>query len=104
MSFCSVTADGLRLRLKIKPQSRGDSVDGPVPDVDGEALAVSVSAPPVDGKANTAVIALLARTWRLPASSFAVVRGATARRKLLSVAGDPATLSAVIEAWRSSRA
>lgn len=104
MTFYRAAGDGLRLRLKVRPQARRDAIDGVVPDVEGVALSVSVSAPPEDGKANAAVIALLAKAWRLPASSFSVVQGATARRKLLRLAGDAATLIAVIEAWHSTRA
>lgn len=102
MSFYRVAADGLRLRLKVRPQARRPGIDGVVPDIEGEALAVSVTAAPEDGKANAAVIALLARTWKLPATSFAVIQGAAARRKLVSVAGDPRVLGAIIEAWRAS--
>ena len=102
MSFYRTAGDGLRLRLKVKPQARRPGIEGIVPDVEGEALAVSVTAPPEDGKANAALIALLARTWKMPAASFAVVQGATARRKLVSVAGDPQALGAIIEAWRAS--
>lgn len=103
MSFCRIAGDGLRLRLKVKPQARRAGIEGFAPDVEGEALVVSVAAPPQDGKANAALIALLAKTWGLPAASFSVVQGATARRKLVRLAGDPETLTAIIEAWRSSR-
>jgi hypothetical protein len=104
VSFYSVAGDGLRLRLKVKPQARRNAIDGVVPDIDGEALSVSVTAAPEDGKANAAVLALLAKTWGLPGSSFAVVQGATARRKLVRLTGDASTLAATIETWRSSRA
>jgi uncharacterized protein (TIGR00251 family) len=103
VSFYRAAGDGLRLRLKVKPQARRNSIDGPVPDVEGEALVVAVTAAPEDGKANAALIALLARTWGLPGSAFSVVQGATARRKLVKLAGDPDALAATIEAWRSSR-
>jgi uncharacterized protein len=104
VSFYSAAGDGLRLRLKVKPQARRDAIDGFVPDVEGEALAVAVTAPPEHGKANAAVIALLARTWKLPSSSFSVLQGTTGRRKLLKLAGNAEALAATIETWRSSRA
>jgi len=104
VNFYRAAGDGLRLRVKVKPQARRDAIDGFAPDVEGEALAVSVTAPPEDGKANAALIALLARSWGLPGSSFSVVQGATARRKLVKLAGNAAALAAIIEAWRSSRA
>lgn len=102
MSFHSVASDGVRLRLKVRPQARRDAIDGIVPDIEGEALAVSVTATPEDGKANAAVIAVLARAWRLPGSAFSVVQGATARRKLLRVTGDGPALDHIIATWRSS--
>ena len=60
-----------------------------------------MTAPPEDGKANAAVIALLAETWRLPKSSFDVVRGTTARDKTVKVAGDAASLAGRIAEWVS---
>jgi uncharacterized protein (TIGR00251 family) len=104
VGFYRVAGDGLRLRVKVKPQARRNAIDGIVPDTEGEALSVSVTAAPEDGKANAAVMALLARAWNLPVSSFSVVQGATARRKLLRLAGDSAALAAIIEAWRSASA
>ena len=45
-------------------------------------LKAAVTAPAEDGKANRAVIELLAAEWRLPKSAFEVMRGATARDKV----------------------
>ncbi len=103
MSVHAPTRDGARLRLKVRPQARRDAIDGVVPDIDGEALAVSVTAAPEDGKANDAVIALLAKNWNLPRGAFAVTSGATSRRKSLRIAGDPDAIAAVIETWLASR-
>jgi uncharacterized protein YggU (UPF0235/DUF167 family) len=103
VTFYRAAGDGLRLRLKVRPQARRNAIDGCVPDADGEALVVSVTAVPEVGKANDAVIAVLAKAWKLPASSFSVVQGLAARRKLVRIAGDAARLAAVIEAWRSAR-
>ena len=58
-----------------------------------------MTAPAEDGKANAAVIELLAATWKLPKSTFAVTRGATSRGKVLSIAGEPALLAARITDW-----
>jgi uncharacterized protein YggU (UPF0235/DUF167 family) len=58
-----------------------------------------VTAPAEDGKANAAVIGLLAETWRLPKSAFAVTRGATSRDKVLSIAGEPVLLAARVRDW-----
>ena len=63
-----------------------------------------MTAPAEDGKANAALIELLAATWRLPKSAFAVTRGATSRDKVLSIAGEPALLAARITDWARERA
>ena len=70
-------ADGVRLRLRVQPRARRNQVDGLVAEADGGvALKVAVTAAPEDGKANAAVIALLAKAWGLPKSAFTVVAGA----------------------------
>ena len=69
--------------------------------LDATALSIkaSVTAAPEDGKANAAVIALLAEAWRLPRSTFTVLRGAQARDKVLGVAGEPDVLASRILDW-----
>jgi len=58
-------------------------------DVRGQrVLKVAVAAPPVDGAANQALIALLAKRLTIPKSSVSLVAGASARIKRLAVAGD----------------
>ena len=65
----------------------------------GGALKVQVTAPAEDGRANAAVIDLLAAAWQLPKSTFAVTRGATSRDKVIGIAGEPALLAARIKEW-----
>lgn len=81
------------MSVRVAPRAGRNRIEGPVAEADGGiALKVAVTAPPEDGKANDAVIALLAKAWRLPKSGFRVIHGATTRRKLLHVAGDPKAL------------
>ena len=71
-------------------------------DADGRPhLIVRVSAAPEDGKANTAVIKLLSKQWRIPKSAVTIASGATSRRKILHVAGDPDRLLLDLGAWVS---
>ncbi len=68
-------------------------------ELSSSTLKAQVTAPPEDGKANDAVVALLAGEWRLPKSAFDVIKGATSRHKTLSVAGDPESLAGRIAQW-----
>lgn len=95
-------ADGVRVRLRVTPRASSAAVRGVVADDAGRAaLAVQVTAAPEDGRANDAVVALLARQWRLPRSALTVAQGAAARIKILHVAGEPAALMARLAAWVS---
>ncbi len=78
----------------MQPKARRETLE-----LRGGALRAAVTAPPEQGKANAAVIALLAATWRLPKSSLAVIGGAAARRKVVSATGDPQALAGRIGAW-----
>ena len=100
MSFWTATEDGVRLRLKVRPQARRAGIEGAVADRDGQVLAVSVSEAPEDGKANAAVVALLAKALGVAKSSISVTQGAAARRKTIHIAGDGARLAATLDAWK----
>ena len=103
--FISPLADGLSLRLRVTPKARHEAIAGDVADADGgRALKVAVTAVAEDGKANQAVIALIARTWDLPRSALSLVQGAGARSKRLHLAGDPADLQARITHWWDTHA
>ena len=93
-------ADGLTVAVKVTPRGSRTKVTGLTTDVDGAVrLAVSVSAPPEGGKANAALIKLLAKEWRVPKGAITVAAGASARRKTLHIAGDAARLSLDLGAW-----
>lgn len=100
----SVVAGGVRVRLKVAPRASRNRVEGLAAEADGGvALKVSVTAAPEGGKANAAVIRLLAAEWGVPRSTVEVVLGAADRRKVLRVAGDPAGLSRSINDWITCR-
>lgn len=100
----TVTGAGLALALRVTPKARRNRIEGVVDDGDGgSALKLTVTAAPEDGKANAAVIALLAKEWRLAKSVFAVTRGATGRRKTLTIAGDGPALKERLDDWFAAR-
>ncbi|MGL4463447.1 MAG: DUF167 domain-containing protein [Planctomycetia bacterium] len=78
-------------RLKVRPGGRRNAVAG----VRAGALKVSVTAAPEKGKANEAVLALLAEVLELPQRRLAIVRGETSPDKWVAVDGvDAPTLTA----------
>ena len=73
--------NGLRIRLRVQPRSARERIAG----VHGTALKLCVTAPPVDGAANAAVVALLARVLDVPRHAITITGGTTARNKLVLV-------------------
>jgi uncharacterized protein YggU (UPF0235/DUF167 family) len=87
----AATPDGLTLAVRLAPRASANLVAGLVRAADGGlALKVLVTAPPEDGKANAALVALLAREWRLPKRAITLVAGAADRNKRLHIAADAA--------------
>lgn len=93
-NFLRRTPRGVTVELRVQPRARRNHLA-----FSPSGLRVAVTAVPEDGKANDAVIALLAEAWRLPKTDFVVVKGATARAKVLAVCGDPRGLAGRIAEW-----
>lgn len=85
----------MTIQLRVQPRARRSALQR---TAEG-ALKAAVTAPPEDGKANEAVVALLAQAWRVPKSTIEIVRGGTAREKTLRVAGEPEALVERIAEW-----
>ena len=92
--FLRRTAQGVTIELRVQPRARRTMLE---PSAD--TLKAAVTSPPEDGKANDAVIELIAGEWRLPRSTISVLKGAASRKKVLALAGDPDLLSERIAAW-----
>ena len=89
----SAAADGVRVAIRLTPRGRGDRVEGLVRGADGAAaVQVSVSAPPAEGRANDALLRVLAKEWGVTRRDFAIVSGFKSRNKIVHVAGDPEAL------------
>jgi uncharacterized protein (TIGR00251 family) len=86
----------LVFQVRLTPRGGRDAVERWERGADGrEYLKVRVTAPPEDGKANAQLVALLAETLDLAKSDVAIVAGATARLKTISI---PAPARARLEA------
>ncbi len=79
-----VTRDGaVRLDVRAKPRAHKSRIVG---EREG-ALEVALAAPPVDGAANEALVATLAKALGVPQSAVRIVRGESGRNKLVEIAG-----------------
>ena len=95
--------DGVLLAVRVTPKSSRDQVMGLHAAADGTvSLAIKVTAAPDKGKANKAVIALLAEALARPKSAFKLVAGGTDRHKTILVAGNLPELEALIAPYRNS--
>ena len=79
----SENASGITFAVQVAPRSRKDEIIG----LQGDALKVRVTAPPVEGAANEALCRFLAKALGTPKSHVEVVAGASSRRKVVAVAG-----------------
>lgn len=92
--------DGVRVALRVTPGARREAVGGLAPQAGGGvALKISVTAVAEDGKANEAVLRLLAKTLKRPRRDFSVVVGATDRNKVIHIAGHAEDLARGLEPW-----
>ena len=87
------------MRVLAAPKASRDIIEGPVETAQGAALKVRVTAPPDRGKANHAILKLLAKTWRLPPRQLTIVAGETDRHKTVLVAGEPGSLATHLKPW-----
>ena len=77
-------SDGtVQLRLLVQPRASSNALAG----LQGDQLKLRLTTPPVDGKANKAVIAYLAKLCHLPKSAFTLKSGHQSRSKTLLVSG-----------------
>ncbi|MFY9905637.1 MAG: DUF167 domain-containing protein [Terriglobales bacterium] len=75
--------EGVTFAVKVHPRAKRNAISGEV----GDALKLSLTAPPVDGKANDACIEFFAKLLEVPRSSVSIAAGQTSRNKVIRVAG-----------------
>ncbi len=77
------TFEGVTFAVKIHPRARQNAITGEL----GNALKLSLTSPPVEGRANGACIEFFANLLKVPRSSVTIASGQTSRRKVIRVAG-----------------
>lgn len=76
--------EGVLVSVRVKPRSSRNQVEAP--SADG-CLPVKLTAPPVDNKANQALVALLAKKLKVPKSAITIQSGERSRNKLVMISG-----------------
>jgi uncharacterized protein len=77
------TPAGATFVVKVHPRARKSAVTGVV----GDALKLALTAPPVEGRANQAVIDFFADLFQIPRASVTIASGTTSRNKVVRIAG-----------------
>lgn len=83
------SGDRLTLTLHIQPGAKKTEIAG----LHGDALKIRLAAPPVDGKANAALLAFVAEVLDLPKQAVSLKSGQTSRRKVVEAIGAPADVA-----------
>ena len=76
-------SSGARFAVKVHPRAKKNAITGEL----GDALKVSLTSPPVEGRANEACIEFFAKLLKVPRSSVTIASGQTSRNKVIRVAG-----------------
>jgi uncharacterized protein len=74
---------GASFAVKVHPRAKKNAITGQI----GDALKVSLIAPPIDGRANEGCIEFFAKLLKVPQSSVTIASGQTGRNKVMRVAG-----------------
>jgi uncharacterized protein len=81
------TRDGVTLAVRAQPGAKKTAILGIYGEGANVQLKIAVQAPPVEGRANQALIAFLAETFSLPKASIEVISGELSRSKVFLLCG-----------------
>jgi uncharacterized protein (TIGR00251 family) len=91
MSAWTLRDDGIAIAVRVTPRSARESLAAGTP----EHFAARLTAPPVEGAANAALLPLVAKAFGVAKSAVTIVAGETARLKRLQITGDVTTLAQI---------
>jgi uncharacterized protein len=77
------TDDAVSFVVKVHPRAKKNAITGEL----GDAIKLSLTTPPIDGRANDACIEFLAKLLKVPRSSITIASGAGSRNKVIRVMG-----------------
>ena len=77
------SGDGVSFAVKVHPRAKKDAITGEI----GDAIKLSLTTPPVEGRANEACIEFFAKLLKVPRSSVSIASGLSSRNKVIRIAG-----------------
>jgi uncharacterized protein len=83
MAHLQKSDDAVTFCVRVHPRARKNGITGEI----GDALKLSLTAPPVAGRANEACIEFFAKLLKVPRSSVTIASGQSSRNKVIRVAG-----------------
>lgn len=99
LPFLTVVEDGIVLNVHVQPRASKNQVCG----LQGEALKIRLTSPPVDGAANKLCREFLADRFGVAKSCVEIISGETSRHKRVRISGDPLLLKKTIDTLTISR-
>jgi uncharacterized protein (TIGR00251 family) len=87
LQFLRSTHAGVTLAVRAQPGAKKTAITGVYGEGDSAHLKIAVQVPPIEGRANEALIAFLAKTFDLPKSSVELVSGELSRSKVFLLRG-----------------
>ncbi len=95
----SAARDGVFVAVRLSPRARSDRLVGvAAASGGGRVLKAAVAAPPEAGRANEALLRLLAAAWHIPRRDLSIAAGTASRSKRVLISGDPELLLPRLEA------
>jgi|SaaInlStandDraft_7_1057024.scaffolds.fasta_scaffold364047_2 uncharacterized protein len=89
---------GIKIDVRLTPKASANRIIGARPSADGgRVLNVTVTAVPEKGKANAALLKLLAKTWGIPKTALSILAGRKDRRKTVFIETDGAEILSRIQ-------
>lgn len=81
------TADGVTLAVRVQPGAKKTAIVGVYGEGESAQLKIAVQAPPIEGRANEALIAFLAKHFGIAKSAVVLISGELSRSKVFLLRG-----------------
>jgi uncharacterized protein (TIGR00251 family) len=81
------TASGISFAVRVQPRAHRTAITGVLGEGDTAALKISLAAPAMEGRANDALVRLIAESLDVPRSSVKIVSGSQSRNKVVQIMG-----------------